>query len=81
MHRLPTGFSVRPPMKPSFGGMGIVSGPTQTAFPDPSTHRPHALGQPAVENLRRLASRRVHHPDSQVDMVRMEPGALGDTKW
>jgi len=69
-------------MKPSFGvcPRGIVSGPTQTAFPDPSTHRPHALGQPAVENLRRLASRRVHHPDSQVDMVRMEPGTAGRYK-
>jgi len=38
------------------------------------------LGQPAAENLRRLASRYVHHPDSQVDMVRMEPGSAGRYK-
>jgi len=59
---------------------GIVPGPTQTAFPNPSTHQPHALDQPAVENLRRLASRYVHHPDSKVDMVRMEPGTAGRYK-
>jgi len=59
---------------------GIVPGPTQSAFPDPSTHYPHALGQPVVENLRRLASRYVHHPDSKVDMVQMEPGTAGRYK-
>ena len=59
---------------------GIVPGPAQTAFPDPSTHQQHGLGQPVVENLRRLASRYVHHPDSKVDMVRMEPGTAGRYK-
>ena len=33
-----------------------------------------------AENLRRLASRYVHHPDSQVEMVRMEPGSAGRNK-
>jgi len=36
--------------------------------------------QAAAENLRRLASRCVHHPDSQVDVVRMEPGTGGRYK-
>jgi hypothetical protein len=38
------------------------------------------LGQPAVENLRRLASRYIYHPDSQVNAVRMEPGTGGRYK-
>jgi len=36
-----------------------------------------APGQPAAENLRRLAIRYVHHPASQVDLVSMQPGAAG----
>ena len=38
------------------------------------------LGQSAVDNLRRLASRCIHHPDSQVDAVRMEPDTTGRYK-
>jgi hypothetical protein len=34
-------------------------------------------GQPAGENLRRLAFRYLQHPDSQVDLVSMEPGPAG----
>ena len=59
---------------------GIIPDPTQTTHPDPSTHQPHAPGQPVVEDLRRLASRYVRHPGSKVDMVRMEPGTAGRYK-
>ena len=38
------------------------------------------LTQQAAENLRRLASRCVHHPGSQVDVVQMEPGTAGRYK-
>jgi hypothetical protein len=51
--------------------------PAQAAFPGPVAHQFPAPGQPAVENLRRLAIRFLHHPDSQVDLVSMEPGAPG----
>ncbi|KAI0249229.1 hypothetical protein BJV78DRAFT_1284128 [Lactifluus subvellereus] len=44
------------------------------AFPDPSVQRVPAPGQLAAENLRRLANRLLHHPDTQIDMVHMEPG-------
>ena len=66
----------------SFGGasLGVVQGPTQAAFPDPLAHQNPGPCQPAAENLRRLASRYVLHPDSQIDMVRMEPGSAGRYK-
>jgi hypothetical protein len=56
-----------------------VPGTIQAAFPDPSVHHA-AAGQPAAENLRRLASRYVHRPDSRVDMVRMEAATVGRYK-
>ena len=40
-------------------------------------HQVPALGEPATVILRRLANRYLDHPDSQVDMVRMEPGPAG----
>ena len=58
----------------------IVPGSTQATLPGPSAHRGPVLSQAAAENLRRLASRCVHHPDSQVDVVRMEPGTAGRYK-
>lgn len=58
----------------------MVPGPTQAAFPNSSTHRASGVGRPVAENLRRLASRYIHHPDSQVEMVRMEPGSAGRYK-
>jgi len=63
----------------SFGyfPQGVVPGPTQAALPDPSAHRAPAVGQPAAENLRRLANYYVNHSDSQVNVVRMEPGSAG----
>jgi len=59
---------------------GRAQGPTQATLSNSSTHLAPDLGQPAAENLRRLASRYIHHPDSQVDMVRMEPGSAGRSK-
>ena len=42
---------------------------------------PFALpSQSTTVNLRRLAGRYLNHPDSQVDMVRMEPGSAGRYK-
>ena len=51
----------------------VAPGLTQAAVPDPLVHDalPH---EAAPENLRRLAIRFLRHPDSQIDMVRMEPG-------
>lgn len=56
----------------------VVPDTTRAALPDPSDAP--ALGQPAAENLRRLASRYLNHPDSQIDMVRIEPGSPGRYK-
>jgi hypothetical protein len=50
--------------------------PAQVAFPDPIANR-IPRGQPAAENLRRLAIHYLQHPDSLVDLVSMEPGAAG----
>lgn len=64
------------------GPRGAVLDPAsyQAAFPRPSTHQTPVLGQPAVENLRRLASRCINHPDSRIDVVRVEPGTAGRYK-
>jgi len=63
-----------------YAPQGVVPGPTQATLPGPWAHRAPVLTQPAAENLRRLASRCVHHPDSQVDVVRMEPCTSGRYK-
>jgi len=55
----------------------VIPGPTQAAFSNSSPHRAPNVGQSSAENLRRLASLCIHHPDSQVDMVRIEPGSAG----
>ena len=53
----------------------------QAAFPRPFVHHRIPTPNPAgVEDLRRLASRYVHHPDAQVGMVSMEVGAAGRFK-
>jgi len=44
---------------------------------DEFPHQDPALGEPATEILRRLANRYSNHPDSRVDMVRMEPRPAG----
>ena len=63
-----------------YAPQGVVPGPTQANLPGPLAHHAPVLAQPAAENLRRLASCCVHHPDSQVDVVRMEPGTGGRYK-
>jgi len=63
---------------------GVVQDPTQAPFPGPLAHQNSGLCQPAAENLRQFASRYVLHPDSQIDMVRVEPACsealLADTR-
>ncbi|KAI0248282.1 hypothetical protein BJV78DRAFT_1156600 [Lactifluus subvellereus] len=56
-----------------------TAGPDR-AFPDEWLYQVPALILPRAENLRRLASRYVHHPDARVDMVRVEPGPAGRFK-
>jgi hypothetical protein len=58
----------------------IALGHVQAAIPDPFAHRIPVPGQPAADNLKRLASRYLFRPDSQVSMVCMEPGAAGHCK-
>jgi len=58
---------------------GFEPDPNQAAFPNVPAHpAPPVLDQQAgagdSENLRRLASRYVRHPASQVYMIQMEPG-------
>ena len=50
----------------------------QAAFP--VHHRIPTPNPARAEDLRRLASRYVHHPDAQVGMVSMEVGAAGRFK-
>jgi len=59
----------------------LVPGPSQPTVPGPSAYRAPPPGQQsATEDLRQLASRCVHYPSSQVDMVRMEPSTAGRFK-
>ena len=51
--------------------------PAQAAFPHPFDNRMPTPGQPAAENLRRLAIRLLQYRDSQVNLVFMEPGEAG----
>jgi hypothetical protein len=55
---------------------------SQATVPGPSAHQDLGLRErePAGENLRRFASRYLLHPDSEIDMVRMEPGSGGRYK-
>jgi len=54
--------------------------PVQAAFHDPFGHQIPFPVQPAAGNLQRLVDRYLHDPDSQVDLVSMEPGAAGRFK-
>ena len=60
-----------------FASQHVPPFPVQVALPDPVAHQIPAPGQPAVDNLRRLAIRFLHHPDSQIDLISMEPGMVG----
>ena len=63
-----------------YAPQGAIRDPTQAAFPGPSAHQNTGLREPEAGSLRQVASRYLYHPDSQVDMVRMEPGAAGRYK-
>jgi hypothetical protein len=58
----------------------VAPGLAQAAILDPLLHDALPPDEAAADNLRRLAIRFLRHPDSQVDMVRMEPGAAGRFK-
>ena len=61
----------------------VAPGLVQAAFPHPRAHRtptPAPPPQAGVENLRRLASHYLHHPDAKVSMVSMEAGTAGRIK-
>ena len=55
----------------------VALGPAQAAFVPPFVHRAPTPDQPREDNLQRLARRFLHHPDSQVNMVWIGPGAAG----
>jgi hypothetical protein len=55
--------------------------PVHPAFAHPFfVHRIPTPNRAGAENLRRLAIRYLHHPDTQVEMVSMEAGAAGRFK-
>jgi hypothetical protein len=49
--------------------------PAQAAFPQPFVHRAPTPVQPGTESIRRFANHYLNDPNSQIDMVYMEPGA------
>ena len=57
-----------------------AQGPVQGAFPHPYIHRIPTPNHGGAKNLRRLASRYVHHPDAQVGVVSVEALATGRFK-
>ena len=58
----------------------LIPGPARAELPDPWAYNAPVLDYPPADNLRRLARRYLDHPDSQVDMVRMEQGPAGQFK-
>ena len=52
----------------------------QAAFPEPFAHRMPTPDQSPPENLRQLALRYLHRPDSGVDLVSIGAGAAGRCK-
>jgi hypothetical protein len=55
----------------------VAPDPAQAAPYPPFVRRALTPNQPREDNLRRLASRFLYHPDSRVNVVWMEPGAAG----
>jgi len=47
------------------------------ALLDEGLHQVPIFNEPSREILRRMANRYLNDPDSQVDMIRMEPGTAG----
>ena len=78
LHIFSTGTPVQGNEGNGYGPQGVVRDPIQVPLFNPLVQQ--GLAQPAAENLRRLASRYVHHPDSQVGMVRVEAGPAGRYK-
>jgi hypothetical protein len=61
----------------------VAPGLVQAAFLHPFVHRvptPYPPPQAGAENLRRLVSHYLHHPDAQVSMVTIEAGTAGRIK-
>jgi hypothetical protein len=61
----------------------VAPGLVQAPFPHPFVHRiptPDPPPQAGAENLRRLASHYLLHPDAQVRTVTMEAGTAGRIK-
>jgi hypothetical protein len=58
----------------------LVPGPARAEHPDPWAYNAPVHDYPPADDLRRLARRYLDHPNSQVDMVRMEPGHAGRFK-
>jgi len=54
--------------------------PSQAAFREPLAHQIPTPDQRASRNLRRLASRYLHHPDSQIGLISVEPSVTGHCK-
>jgi hypothetical protein len=59
-----------------YAGQHTAPGPAQ-AWLDELPHQDPVLNEPATEALRRLARRYLNQPNSQVEMVRMEPAPTG----
>ncbi|KAH9968315.1 hypothetical protein BGW80DRAFT_1339041 [Lactifluus volemus] len=57
-----------------------VPGPAGAELPDPWVYNAPVRDYPPPDNLRRLARRYLDYPDSQVDMVCIEPGHAGRFK-
>ena len=70
--RNPFGFGYAPQNNPP----DVV----QAAFPHPFVHQIPTPNPAGAENLRRVASRYLYHPDAQVGMVSVEVGAAGRFK-
>jgi len=81
---VPVGLDIWPQENQGHGLLGhapqhVTLGAARDSFefPDPIVRSP---GQPAKEDLRRLAIRYLHHPGSRVDMGWMESSAGGQHK-
>ncbi|KAI0289539.1 hypothetical protein B0F90DRAFT_1793546 [Multifurca ochricompacta] len=81
---IPVQAQVATPELQGNGGFGYAphyTAPVPTgAFPNEWLHQAPVPSEPVAELLRQLASHYLHHPDSLVDMVRMEPGNTGRFK-
>jgi len=62
-----------------FGYVPLAPGPASAAIPDAFAYGMPAPtpGQATAGNLRRLASRLLHNPNTRVNMVNIEPRAAG----